>query len=199
MAADRADDDPSSPEGESEAGGTPFDALVLCGGQGSRMGNAAKADIVVAGETLLARARAAVHTAQHTVVVGPEVPGGPVAAVAAGLDQVTAPVLVLLACDMPLVSGRTVRRLVDDLAQPGEDADAVLLTDGSGRRQYLAGAYRTDPLRRAVAQLSDPRGRSMRSLVEGLRLREVAAQAEEAMDCDTWSDVEAAVRLLEER
>jgi molybdopterin-guanine dinucleotide biosynthesis protein A len=176
----------------------PFDAVVLIGGRGTRLGGVRKAEVVVAGASLLARARSAVAAARTTAVVGEEVPGGPVAGIAAGLARVSAPVVVLLACDMPLVSATTVRRLVDELTAD-DDTDAALLTDRAGRHQYLAGAYRTGPLRQALQHLHDPAGRSMRSLVEGLRLRRVAEQAEEAMDCDTWSDVERAVRLLEER
>ncbi|HEX2176053.1 MAG TPA: molybdenum cofactor guanylyltransferase [Nocardioidaceae bacterium] len=176
----------------------PFDAIVLSGGRATRLGGADKAEVVVAGKSLLDRAREAVAGAHTVVVVGPDVAGGPVAGVAAGLRDVTAPAVVLLACDMPLVSRETVARLLRAL-QSASDADGALLTDGDGRRQYLAGAYRTAPLRTAVRGLGTAAGRSMRRLVSGLRLTEVAAQAEEAMDCDTWPDVDRALRLLEER
>lgn len=177
----------------------PHDAIVLTGGRGTRLGGVAKSEVVVAGATLLERARAAVAAAASTVVVGPEVPGGPVAGVEAGLRDVTADVVVLLACDMPLVSRHTVDRLVDALGSADDGVDAVLLCDGDGRRQYLAGAYRTAPLRAAVLSLGTTADRPMRRLVEGLRLREEVAQSAEAMDCDTWPDVDRAVRLLEER
>ncbi|MDQ4084397.1 MAG: NTP transferase domain-containing protein [Actinomycetota bacterium] len=176
----------------------PFDAIVLTGGRGSRLGGVDKAGVVVAGRTLRSRACAAVSAAGHTVVVGPEVGGGPVAAIAAGLQQLGADVVVLLACDMPLVSAETVTRLLRALETAG-DIDGVLLSDGAGRAQYLAGAYRTAPLRDAVHALGTTSGESVRRLVAGLRLREVAAHPEEAMDCDTWPDVDRAVRLLEER
>jgi molybdopterin-guanine dinucleotide biosynthesis protein A len=176
----------------------PFDAVVLTGGRGSRLGGAAKADVVVAGRTLLERARAAVAAAGSTVVVGGEVRGGPVAAVEAGLRRVGADVVVVLACDMPLVSAQTVARLVEALVG-ATDVDGALLTDADGRRQYLAAAYRTGPLRDAVLSLGPTADRSMRGLVEGLRLHGVPAQPDEAMDCDTWPDVARATELLEDR
>jgi molybdopterin-guanine dinucleotide biosynthesis protein A len=175
-----------------------FDAVVLTGGRGSRLGGAVKADVVVAGATLLERARWAVAAAGSTVEVGSEVQGGPVAAIEAGLGGVDADVVVLLACDMPLVSAQTVMRLVDGLAD-ASDADGALLTDEDDRRQYLAGAYRTARLRDAVRSLGPTADRSMRRLVSGLRLRGVPAQPEEAMDCDTWPDVARATELLEGR
>lgn len=175
-----------------------FDAIVLTGGRGRRLGGVAKADLEVAGRPLLDRARDAVAQARSTIVVGPDVPGGPVAGLAAGLAHVRSDMVVLLACDMPLVSPDTVARLTGALAQAA-DCDGVLLTDDRGRRQYLAAAYRSASLQAAVRELGPPAGQSMRRLVEGLRLREVAAHSDEAMDCDTWPDVDRAVRLLEER
>jgi molybdopterin-guanine dinucleotide biosynthesis protein A len=191
-----------------------FDAIVLSGGRGTRLraggaggageagvvsgAGVVKANLVVAGATLLERAREAVGDARTTVVVGAEVPGGPVAGIAAGLHSVHAGVVVVLACDMPLVSRDTVARLTGVLAD--DDAcQGALLSDERGRRQYLAAAYRTAALRDAVAALGPPADRSVRRLVEGLRLREVAAHPDEAMDCDTWPDVDRAARLLEGR
>jgi molybdopterin-guanine dinucleotide biosynthesis protein A len=176
----------------------PFDAVVLTGGRGARLGGVAKADVVVAGSTLLERARSAVAGAGSVVVVGREVRGGPVAAIEAGLRSVRADVVVLLACDMPLVSAPTVHRLVDALAGAA-DADGALLTDQDGRRQFLAAAYRTARLRDAVLSVRPTADRSMRRLVEGLRLHGVTAQPDEAMDCDTWPDVARATELLEDR
>jgi molybdopterin-guanine dinucleotide biosynthesis protein A len=79
-----------------------MDAIVLAGGRGARLGGVDKADLVVGGQTLLERALAATAGANRTVVVGPRRPtsrpvtwarehppgGGPVAALAAGLEHV---------------------------------------------------------------------------------------------------------------
>jgi molybdopterin-guanine dinucleotide biosynthesis protein A len=184
-----------------------FDAIVLTGGRGERLGGVDKAAVRVAGATLLERARAAVRDAATTTVVGAEVPGGPVAGLSAGLRRASADVVVVLACDMPLVSADTVGRLVAalgadhdpaDPADPADPVDAALLTDGDGRRQYLAAAYRTRALREALGSLGAPEGQSMRRLVRGLRVREVPAHSDEAMDCDTWPDVQRAARRLED-
>ena len=173
-----------------------FDAIVVAGGRGSRLGGADKAAIVVAGRNLLQRARDAVAGADRVTVVGPETAGGPVAAVAAGLAGGGAAVTVVLACDMPLVTRETVARL---RAALDGGSEAALLTDESGRRQFLAGAYDTAALRRAIRRVGAPDGRAMRDLMAHLRVHEVSAQPEEAVDCDTWADVRRASMLLEER
>lgn len=174
---------------------TSFDAIVLTGGRAERLGGTPKADLVVAGTSLRDRALAAVAGAERTQVVGPEVRGGPVAALASALPRVGAPLVVVLACDMPLLGTPAVARLV---AAVGE-VDGAMLVDDGGRRQFLAAAYRTASLRSAIGALDDPDGASMRALVGGLRVHEVTAQAGEALDCDTWSDVRRATALLEER
>jgi molybdopterin-guanine dinucleotide biosynthesis protein A len=76
-----------------------FDAIVLAGGRGSRLGGVSKPDVLVAGRSLLDRALDAAAGARHVVVVGPpglarpgvvtvlEDPpfGGPVAGIDVGL------------------------------------------------------------------------------------------------------------------
>ncbi|GAA2720790.1 molybdenum cofactor guanylyltransferase [Cellulomonas aerilata] len=76
-----------------------FDAIVLAGGRGSRLGGVSKPEVRVAGRSLLDRALDATAGARHVVVVGPprlarpgvvavlEDPpfGGPVAGIDAGL------------------------------------------------------------------------------------------------------------------
>ena len=54
-----------------------FDAIVLAGGQGSRLGGVDKAELKVGGVRLLDRALTACRGASTTVVVGPvEAPEG---------------------------------------------------------------------------------------------------------------------------
>jgi molybdopterin-guanine dinucleotide biosynthesis protein A len=172
---------------------TGYEAIVLTGGRSSRLGGTSKADLVVAGTSLHERAVAAVQAADRVQVVGPEVRGGPVAALASALPGVAAAVTVVLACDMPLLTRSTVARLVAAVG----DLEAAMLVDDDGRRQYLAAAYRTDVLRARVAGLGSPEGTSMRALVGGLRVAEVRAQSGEALDCDTWEAVRRATVLLE--
>ncbi|HEX2236264.1 MAG TPA: molybdenum cofactor guanylyltransferase, partial [Actinomycetota bacterium] len=63
--------------------------------------------------------------------------------------------------------------------------------------QPLAAAYRTDPLRDALARAGPPEGAAMRDLVAHMSVARVAA-GDEARDLDTWDDVAAARRAHDE-
>ena len=93
-----------------------FDAIILAGGRGSRLGGVSKADLIVGGVRLLDRVLGAVTDAASTVAVGRvEVPDGvlvtledppgtgPAAGLVAGLDAIAtpAPWTLILACDLP--------------------------------------------------------------------------------------------------
>lgn len=179
-----------------------YDAIVLTGGRGTRLGGVDKANLPLGGRTLLDRALASVSGAAHVVQVGPEVSGGPVAALTWGLPRLRADMVVVLACDMPLLGGTTVQRLVAAL-DAAEDTDGALLVDAGGQPQYLAAVYRRAALhaavRRLAADIGEIHGASMRSLLTPLRLTAVPAQPEETVDCDTWDDVDRARALLEDR
>lgn len=173
--------------------------LVLTGGGGARLGGVDKAGIEIGGRTLLQRTLDALGDVAEVVVVGPEATtvrpvtftredppgGGPAAGVLAGLAGfVRRPELVVvLAVDMPMVTGRTVRRLVSAAAS----GDGAVLVDPSGRRQYLCAAYSVAALEQHAA--GDGHGLAMRSLVAPLALVEVPAVGREADDVDTWSDL----------
>lgn len=185
-----------------------YDAVVLAGGSGRRLGGVDKAVLDVGGEALLARVLAAVAGADRTVCVGPvratsrdvlwcrEDPpgGGPVAALAAAAPHVRAEVVVVLAVDLPFVDPATVAALV--AAVDGAD-DGAVGVDGERMRQPLLAAYRLSALDRALAEIGPPAGASMRALVGPLRLREVAV-GRAATDCDTADDL-AAARAAAER
>ena len=129
-----------------------FDAVVLAGGTGRRLGGQDKAELVVAGTRLLDVVIGACAGSARTVVVGPqrstaravtwtqeEPPGGgPCAALAAGLELVTAPLTVVLAVDLPHLTAETVARLVA--------AAPVVAVDDDGREQWLLSAWPTDAL-----------------------------------------------------
>src|SRR3954465_16095737 len=103
----------------------PYTAVVLAGGKAARLGGQAKPQLEVGGRPMLATVLAAVADASARVVVGPAQPvpggvvlvrehppgGGPVAALRAGLESVTADVVVVLAGDLPFLA----RGLVADL------------------------------------------------------------------------------------
>ncbi len=203
-----------------------YDAIVLAGGTGRRLGGIDKAVLDVGATTLLESVLAAVRQARLTVVVGPrralptgvvrvsENPpgGGPVAAVAAGLAQVESPVVVVLACDLPFITAAVVERLARAVAahvdggqadpghaRHGEGPDVAMLVDGAGRRQFLAAAYRTARLREALSRIETTDGAAMRRVVGQLTVTEMPADPEVTLDCDTWADVEHSRELKEGR
>jgi molybdopterin-guanine dinucleotide biosynthesis protein A len=115
--------------------------------------------------------------------------GGPVAAIAAGFGRTTADAVVVLAADLPWIAP-AVPRLLAALG----DADVAVLVDASGRRSYLAAAWRRTALRAALAATGGPAGVAARRLFDGVEVIEVLDSAGWAEDCDTWSDVERARR-----
>lgn len=204
--------------------GLGLDAVILAGGRAERLDGASKPDLVVGGRSLLATAIAAARAAacERIVVVGPpelEAPGclvvredppfgGPVAALAAGLDALGPPGgrgapeglvsrphedVLVLACDMPDAEA-AVARLVAGRAT-ARPADGVCLVDASGRTQWLAAVYSRAALERAFEALrgadGDPavvHGAAMRRLAASLDLAVVADDGT-THDIDTWHDL----------
>lgn len=176
-----------------------FGAIVLAGGQASRLGGVDKAGIEVAGRRLIDRVVDALVDAQQIVVVGPlrdvirpvvwtrEQPpgGGPVAAVAAGLDKTVAQDVIVTAVDLPWLDRDVVGRLMSALV---DDVDGAIATDEGGRDQPLLAAYHSDALRLALDRIGYVVGAPMNSVVAQMKLARVA-EPEAARDCDTWDDV----------
>ncbi|MEO5874147.1 MAG: NTP transferase domain-containing protein [Streptosporangiaceae bacterium] len=175
------------------------DAVILAGGEARRFGGADKPGALVGGRSLIARVASAVPDATRLIVVGPvrtDLPtalfvredppgGGPIPALRAGLAQVRAPRLALLAADLPFLRHAQVRMLI-------EAADAVLV-DPSGRDQWLTGAWCTDRLREALDRYN---GASLRGLLGPLNPVRVPV-ADDWFDCDTLADLDRA-RAIEE-
>lgn len=171
-----------------------FDALVLAGGRGRRLGGADKAQVVVGGVRLLDRVLAAAAGAQRIVVVGPPRPvpapvlwtreeppwGGPAAGLAAGLELVQAPVVVVLAVDLVNADRPRVERLLEILG----DADGAAYRDAAGRLQPLFAAYRTAALARALRSV-DVHGAAVATVIAGLALTTVVDD-DACADLDTW-------------
>lgn len=187
--------------------GAGYDAIVLAGGEGRRLGRVDKAAVEVGGRSLIDRVLRALDEAGRVVVVGPprrmppgvlgisERPpgGGPAAGVAAGLTLVEAPAVAVLACDLPFVTVETIRLLMATLEDDAQRrCDGVQLVDEAGRQQPLAAVYRTAPLREAVASLPHVAGSPMRALVQPLTMLDVRAPPAQAWDCDTWADLDRA-------
>lgn len=174
-----------------------YEGAVLAGGRGTRMGTPRKHALTVGGRPMIETVRAALSGARRVHVVGPdgdlvEDPpgGGPVAALAAVLPRLTAQCVVVVAADLPLLTADAVERLVA--------AAPAVAVDGTGRRQYLLGAYLTDDLRAAIPP--QPADASMRKVVAALAAPakpvEIARRHEPPgwWDCDTPAELEAARR-----
>lgn len=181
-----------------------FDAIVLCGGSARRLDGADKGAVMVGGRSLLERAIEAVGAAEKIVAVGPErgtsaqvawtredpPGGGPVGAIAAGLEATTADVVVVLGVDFPFVDPGCIRRLLDARG----DRDGAILADGTGHPQFLVGAYKRSALMDRSTD-AEPRDRPVRDLVADLDL-EILVDPRSTRDCDTWDDVAEAERLM---
>jgi molybdopterin-guanine dinucleotide biosynthesis protein A len=174
-----------------------YDGVVLAGGSGSRMGTRHKPALLVGGRPMIAAALDALAGAGQVLVSAPdgnvcEDPpgGGPVAGLAAAMDRVSAPVVVVLAADLPFVTAACVERLV-------ANAPAVA-SDRAGQPQFLLGAYLTGELRAAIPQ--DAAGASMRRVCAALAtppaLIDLSPHGSPApwWDCDTPAQLEAARR-----
>lgn len=183
-----------------EQGLSGFAAVVLAGGQGSRLGGFDKASIEVDGRTLLEHALDAVIDAGEVVVVGEQVPtdrpvtfvleeprrGGPAAGLLTGRDALlrTYPTIAVLAVDMPRLHAGTFRRLHE--AAVGHEG--AVLADADGRRQ-LALVVETARLDAVRPDREGQHGLPVRALLEQVDLVEVAPVGDEARDIDTWSDL----------
>lgn len=187
-----------------------FDTVVLAGGHASRAGGIDKPAQVVGERTLLAAVTSAAVAAgaAQVIVVGPERAGqlpagpksrlafvqehppgsGPVAALRTGLGVVTAPLVAVLAADLPFLRAQHLALLLAGAS--GSNAGA-LLVDDAGRQQWLAGCWRTAALRESMATYD---GRSLHGLMDPLDPvllhypREPGAPPA-WLDCDTVEDL----------
>jgi molybdopterin-guanine dinucleotide biosynthesis protein A len=127
-------------------------------------------------------------------VVAEDPPGsGPVPALRRGLAEVTAPVVALLAADLPFLRAAQLRLLRSAAGQAGAGA---VLADDRGQAQWLVGCWRAAALRQAAAPYQ---GASVGGLLGPLRpvlvsydLR--AGEPPPWFDCDTAADLQAARR-----
>lgn len=187
-----------------------FDAIVLAGGDARRLDGADKPGQLIAGRSLLEHVLSAVSEADHIIVVGPvrdtsrpvrwcrEDPpgGGPVAALAAAIGEVRSELILVLAADLPRIAPAIPELLA---ALQRSYADAAVLVDDNGRRNYLAAAWRRDRLIRRIAAITDTSGASARSLYAGADILEMADPDGWGSDCDTWTELAEARRLIENR
>lgn len=178
----------------------PWAAIVLAGGRGAGLGGVDKASIELGGRSLLEWSLDAVIDAREVVVVGDPVPterpvtftresprfGGPSAGLLTGLDAllVRTSYVGVLAVDMPRVTHGTFRRLFDAVG----GGDGAVLVGPDGRRQ-LCYALSSTRLEEVRPSFEDQHDLPLRALLEPLTLVEVASQAQEHRDIDSWEDL----------
>lgn len=183
-----------------------FDAVILAGGRGSRMGGPAKPLHKLAGWPMLDHVLLACSAASRQIVVGASRIGigeplfcreqpagaGPVAAISAGLRHVQQPVVLVLAADLPFIAGALgpLRALL-----AGGSAEAVALVEPTGRVNYLAAAWRTAALYAALDRVGEPAGRPVRALYDSVEVAHLPDFDAFGADCDTPVDL----RLAESR
>ena len=170
---------------------------MLIGGRSSRMGSD-KCALEIEGRTLLQRVVDALdEVVDEVVVVGapggpqPELHsrvagrcttdafegGGPLVAIAAGLEAVRAPVAVVVACDLPYLEP-SLLRLLADRAQAGAQL-VVPLYDG--RPQLLCSAWRRDALPIVVERI-EAGERAVAAAAEALRAELLPEEAYAHLD-----------------
>lgn len=187
--------------------------VILAGGTARRMGGVDKTMLDVGGVTILDRVLGTLTAARvgPLLVVGEpravsypvqwtrEQPpgGGPVAGLAAGLAEVTAPSVVVVAGDLPFLDATTIETLRAARGSATEAAGAIVV-DATGRDQPLVGCWSTETLRSALP--ASPAGTSMWRLIAPLQLVRVPA-AMPLLDCDTpyELDMARAIAAREER
>ncbi|MEO6957240.1 MAG: NTP transferase domain-containing protein [Antricoccus sp.] len=179
-------------------------AIVLAGGTAQRLGGVHKPSLRVGGIPIIARLCAALRSFEPIVVgLAQDVPaeveitredppgGGPVAAIAVGLDALSrADVVLVIAGDLPFFDAQSADLLVSNLGS----FDGCLYADG--QTHWLAGCWQARALRARIAAVN-PRGMSVRSLAAALRTTTVRPlNAAAVFDVDTREDLEQANAIV---
>jgi len=150
-------------------------ALILAGGKATRLGGVDKLALVIEGRSIFERLRdvLAPRVAEIVVASPRPTPGvrtvadavvgaGPLAGIAAGLDAVTTEWLLVVAGDMPYLSGEVVDAV---LARADATHDAVGIRIG-GLLEPLVCALRVAVYRPIVARRLDERNLKASRLLE---------------------------------
>lgn len=225
-------------------GGTPSSdrvvaGVVLAGGRSTRFARGDKALAAVDGDPLLARVatrlgavasglivncRAEQRDRYASVLADADVDArfavddrpdeGPVAGLSRALAAVDAPVVVVVACDLPWLDPDLLAWLVDELGAGGnepEDAvgpsvndssaaptsapvEAVVPVDEDGYRTPTCAAYRAAPLAAAVEATLAAGSRRFRDVLDHVTVHEVDVRTGRSdpkalSDVDTWDDL----------
>jgi len=186
-----------------------YAAIVLAGGEGSRMGGVLKPLLPLKGEPIIARVLRAIDDADRIIVVGPDelrvaMPpqtqltrenppgGGPVRGLAAGFALCDgADEIAVVAADLPFLTNQALAALRQ---QPSGTA---LYVDDEGRWQSMVSLWRASVLARALFPVPP---RSMKDLLRGTgdvtEIRWTGPGPPPWFDCDTREDLKLAERLL---
>jgi molybdopterin-guanine dinucleotide biosynthesis protein A len=152
-------------------------ALILAGGRATRLGGVDKRELVVEGRTIFERQCEVLRPRVAEILVSSprEVPGhrtvadavpgaGPLAGIAAGLAAAATPWLLVVAGDMPYVSGALIDLV---LARAGDGVDAVGIRIGALPEPLLC-LLRAGAARPAIAaRLAGARLKASRLLTDG--------------------------------
>ena len=168
-------------------------ALILAGGKATRLGGVDKRELVVEGRTIFARQCEvlAPRVAEILVsspravpgyrAVADAVPGaGPLAGIAAGLAAAATPWLLVVAGDMPFVSGALIELLLAG-AEPGADAVGIRIGELPEPLLCLLRVAAARPV--VEARLAGARLKASRLLTDGeLRVAWITEPALRAID-----------------
>jgi molybdopterin-guanine dinucleotide biosynthesis protein A len=212
-------------------------AIVLAGGRSSRFGSSKLDADLAGSSVLERTLEAVRQVAEQVIVVGRTGPAGairfledptpfqgPLAGLSAGLDEAGSAVTVVVAGDMPLLRPAVLRLLIervdgaglgdtradtwglDDTAADAPGAEASGL-EVDGVLRPLPIALRVEPARDAVrGAMAGPR-RSLRDLLDGLRVATIAEaewrrldpDGDTVLDIDVEPDLDEARRRLATR
>ena len=180
--------------------------IVLSGGTSARFGSD-KSQALIAGQSLIALILGSIPSEFKIVIVGEDpkiessqyqcvhedpIGGGPLAGFKAGLAACESELVALIATDMPFACAR----VLNLLNFVREHDDAVMYVDAEGFKQPLAALYRSQSVKRALADMGEVHGKSMQELVSHLMVHEIEMSHEIAqalMDIDTAADLEQAI------
>lgn len=187
-------------------------ALILAGGESRRMGQD-KANLLLGEHTLLQRVTHIVQPLFDDIIVSVRAPradcdllqvsdnplhSGPLAGLAAGLEQVKTSWVFAVACDMPFITAP----LIECLAEFREGVDAVVPIV-QGYPQPMAAFYATHSLSALQTILGGSGKQSLRALLDKLKvhyvdeakMRAVDPELQSFFDLDTPEDISIAVNI----
>ena len=189
-----------------DQGAADVSYVILTGGRSSRFGTD-KAQAEINSVSLLDRLLDTLPVVSSVssvssvpsvrVVIGPEIQGGPAAAVDAGIAAISTRWVAVVAVDMPFAS--PVIAYLVQLAL-GIKADGLIPIDAGGKDQWLCALYQVAPLRAAVAAFGSVAGAPLHKVLAPLNLHRVHLPGELArllIDIDTPADL-ARAQLLDQ-